>query len=63
MISVGDWRVQVWDDEWTATTLDHKRTAQFEHTMVVTEDGVEILTLRSDGLWSGDGGQPTDPEV
>ena len=62
MITVGDWRVQLWDDGWTATTLDHKRTAQFEHTMVVTDDGVEILTLREDGRWSGDGGQPGDPD-
>lgn len=61
MITVGDWRVEVWDDDWTATTLDRKRTAQFEHTFAVTDDGVEVLTLRSDGLWSGDGGQPGDP--
>jgi len=59
MITVGDWRHRLWDDDWTATTVDNKRTAQFEHTLVVTADGVEILTLRSDGLWSGDGGQPT----
>ncbi|MEZ5178047.1 MAG: type I methionyl aminopeptidase [Acidimicrobiales bacterium] len=58
MITVGDWRHQLWDDDWTATTVDGKRTAQFEHTLLVTADGVEILTLRADGLWSGDGGQP-----
>jgi len=61
MITVGDWRHRLWDDDWTASTLDGKRTAQFEHTLLVTDDGVEILTLRSDGLWSGDGGQPGDP--
>jgi methionyl aminopeptidase len=61
MITVGDWRIQMWDDDWTATTVDGKRTAQFEHTMVVTDDGVELLTVRSDGKWSGDGGQPGDP--
>lgn len=61
MITVGDWRVETWDDDWTATTLDRKRTAQFEHTFLVTADGVEALTLREDGLWSGDGGQPGDP--
>ena len=33
-----------WPDEWTATTLDGKRSAQFEHTLLVTEDGVEALT-------------------
>jgi methionyl aminopeptidase len=35
----------VWKDGWTAVTKDHKRTAQFEHTILVTEDGHEILTL------------------
>ncbi|MCB0978300.1 MAG: type I methionyl aminopeptidase [Acidimicrobiales bacterium] len=58
MITVGDWRAQVWPDDWTAVTVDGKRTAQFEHTLLVTETGVEILTLRADGQWSGDGGQP-----
>jgi methionyl aminopeptidase len=45
MITAGAWRAQMWDDGWTATTVDLSRTAQFEHTMVVLEDGVEILTL------------------
>jgi len=60
MITVGDWRHRLWDDDWTATTVDNKRTAQFEHTLLVTDDGADILTLRSDGRWSGDGGQPDD---
>lgn len=34
-----------WDDDWTITTRDKRLTAQFEHTMVVTERGVDILTL------------------
>jgi len=34
-----------WDDEWTITTLDKSLTAQFEHTLVVTETGADILTL------------------
>ena len=34
-----------WDDEWTITTRDKALTAQFEHTLVVTESGAEILTL------------------
>ena len=34
-----------WDDDWTIVTADRSRTAQFEHTIVVTEDGAEILTL------------------
>lgn len=58
MIALGDWRHRMWDDDWTALTVDGKRTAQFEHTLVVTDDGAEILTLRADGQWSGDGGQP-----
>lgn len=33
-----------WPDEWTATTTDGKRSAQFEHTLLVTLDGVEALT-------------------
>jgi methionyl aminopeptidase len=55
MITVGDWRHRMWDDDWTAVTVDGKRTAQFEHTLLVTDDGVEILTLRADGQWSGSG--------
>lgn len=45
MITVGSYEHRVWDDDWTAVTLDLKRTAQFEHTLLVTADGVEILTL------------------
>ena len=45
MISIGDWHHEMWDDGWTAVTVDRSRTAQFEHTLVVTETGAEILTL------------------
>ncbi|MFN2538267.1 MAG: type I methionyl aminopeptidase [Mycobacteriales bacterium] len=45
MITAGDWHHEMWDDGWTAVTRDRSRTAQFEHTLVVTEDGAEILTL------------------
>jgi len=58
MIAVGAWQHQIWDDGWTASTVDGKRTAQFEHTMVVTETGAELLTLHPDGQWSGSGGDP-----
>jgi methionyl aminopeptidase len=34
-----------WDDNWTAVTADLQRSAQFEHTVHVTDKGVEILTL------------------
>jgi methionyl aminopeptidase len=44
MITIGDWRHEMWDDGWTAVTLDRSRTAQFEHTLVVTDDGAEVLT-------------------
>lgn len=45
MINVGSWRHRMWDDDWTAVTTDGKRSAQFEHTLLVTADGAEILTL------------------
>ena len=35
----------LWDDGWTAVTADRRRTAQFEHTLLVTDDGAEILTV------------------
>jgi methionyl aminopeptidase len=35
----------MWDDNWTAVTADGKLTAQFEHTMVVTDAGAELLTV------------------
>ena len=45
MITAGSPKEQQWNDEWTATTEDLRRTAQFEHTILVTGGGVEILTL------------------
>jgi methionyl aminopeptidase len=48
MIAVGSWRVRIWPDSWTAVTEDRKRTAQFEHTILVTDDGAEILTVPND---------------
>ena len=44
MISLGTWQHKMWDDDWTAVTADGKRTAQFEHTILVTDDGVDVLT-------------------
>jgi methionyl aminopeptidase len=44
MITMGTWRHVMWDDGWTAVTADGGRTAQFEHTLVVVEDGAEVLT-------------------
>ncbi len=45
MLTLGTIAYDVWDDGWTAVTRDHKRTAQFEHTLLVTANGYEILTL------------------
>jgi methionyl aminopeptidase len=45
MLTLGVVSYDIWADGWTAVTKDHKRTAQFEHTLLVTEDGYEILTL------------------
>ncbi|MEC4983023.1 MAG: type I methionyl aminopeptidase [Oscillatoria sp. PMC 1068.18] len=45
MINEGTWEAEVLDDGWTALTKDRKLSAQFEHTIAVTDDGVEILTL------------------
>ncbi|NUR64095.1 MAG: type I methionyl aminopeptidase [Catenulispora sp.] len=47
MLTLGTIDYDMWPDKWTAVTKDRKRTAQFEHTMVVTNDGVEVLTLPS----------------
>ncbi|ORY98821.1 peptidase M24, structural domain-containing protein [Syncephalastrum racemosum] len=44
MICEGTWQDTLWPDGWTATTKDGKLSAQFEHTMLVTETGVEVLT-------------------
>ena len=45
MLTLGGPEWQMWDDGWTVVTADRSLTAQFEHTLVVTEDGAEILTL------------------
>lgn len=45
MINEGTWEVDVLEDGWTAVTQDRKLSAQFEHTVAVTADGVEILTM------------------
>ena len=44
MITMGAWEHDLWDDGWTAVTVDRRRTAQFEHTLLVNDDGAEILT-------------------
>ena len=44
VVSEGDRRVKILRDGWTAVTVDNSRTAQVEHTLLITETGVEILT-------------------
>ena len=45
MLTLGTHEWVMWDDGWTVLTKDGSRTAQFEHTLLVTETGTEILTL------------------
>jgi len=49
MLTLGSPFAEVWDDGWTAVTDDGCRTAQFEHTLLMTEDGAEILTTTPSG--------------
>ena len=48
MITLGSYKVRVLGDDWTAVTIDGKPAAHFEHTVVVTENGPEILTMRDE---------------
>ena len=45
MLTLGTHEWDMWDDNWTVVTKDRKRSAQFEHTIVVTDSGAEVLTL------------------
>ncbi|HEY0357299.1 MAG TPA: M24 family metallopeptidase, partial [Mycobacteriales bacterium] len=45
MIALGTHEYDMWDDGWTVVTKDRRWTAQFEHTILVTDVGAEILTL------------------
>src|SRR3954451_19374000 len=45
MLTLGTHEWDMWDDGWTVLTKDRRRTAQFEHTILVTETGAETLTL------------------
>jgi len=48
MINQGTWKDVTWPDNWTSSTADGKRSAQFEHTLLITETGVEVLTARNE---------------
>lgn len=49
MINAGDWRMKILADGWTAVTRDRSLSAQFEHSLAVTETGFEIFTLSPKG--------------
>ncbi|MCJ1373394.1 Methionine aminopeptidase 1 [Loxospora ochrophaea] len=53
MINLGTYKDKTWPDDWTSVTQDGKRSAQFEHTLLVTEDGVEVLTARKESSPGG----------
>ncbi|CAG69061.1 methionine aminopeptidase [Acinetobacter baylyi ADP1] len=46
MVNAGVWQTKLLGDKWTVVTKDHKLSAQFEHTILVTETGLEVLTAR-----------------
>ena len=48
MINQGTWKDVTWPDNWTSATLDGKRSAQFEHTLLVTQEGCEVLTRKKE---------------
>lgn len=47
MFNLGDWHTKILDDEWTVITADGKLSAHFEHSIAITKDGPEILTVHS----------------
>ena len=54
MVNAGSWRDVTWPDGWTSATEDGKCSAQFEHTLLVTDTGCNVLTARlptSPPLW------------
>ena len=48
MINVGSYKTKLLNDGWTVVTQDHELSAQYEHTVLVTSDGSEILTIRTE---------------
>ena len=48
MLTIGSINPVIWDDNWTVVTEDESLSAQFEHTILITEDGAEILTQCED---------------
>jgi methionyl aminopeptidase len=50
MVTMGNYKVRILDDDWTTVTVDGSDSAHYEHTIVITEDGYEILTIEEGGL-------------
>jgi methionyl aminopeptidase len=51
MVCAGDWHVKVLSDKWTTVSLDGSLTAHYENTILITEDGPEVLTVTEDGAY------------
>lgn len=47
MFNLGDWRTRILDDQWTVVTSDGKLSSHFEHSIAITNQGPEILTIHS----------------
>lgn len=44
ILSLGGQEIEILDDDWTAISTDDSRSAQFEHTVLITDSGVDVLT-------------------
>lgn len=53
MINNGDWRTRTLRDGWTAITRDKQNSAQFEHQLLITKDGCEVMTIREEEIATG----------
>ncbi|KAL8968987.1 MAG: hypothetical protein Q9183_002215, partial [Haloplaca sp. 2 TL-2023] len=62
ILTVGKAREVYWPDNWTNATVDGNRTAQFEHTLLVTETGVEVLTAGNENSPGGPVPMPAMPD-
>ena len=57
MLNAGRRHIKILPDRWTVVTRDHKLSAQWEHTILVTRDGAEVLTLRAEEAFGQTAGQ------
>lgn len=63
MINLGHWDTETLDDEWTVLTKDRSLSAQFEHTILVTRTGCEVLTARDRVLHNSEDVLQAAPEI